>query len=127
MYASSRPRRNGGRPEQVLKNPKAAWADVVALAPDVFGKFSARAVEQAMLDSRYAGYLARQDAQIEKMKKNVDARIPADFTYEISGLRWEAKEKLQKIRPETLGQAMRISGVSPADIAVLALHLAKLR
>ena len=109
--------------EQVLKNPKAAWADVVALAPDVFGKFSARAVEQAMLDSRYAGYLARQDAQIEKMKKNVDARIPADFTYEISGLRWEAKEKLQKIRPETLGQAMRISGVSPADIAVLALHL----
>lgn len=113
--------------EQVLKNPHGTWEEVVAIAPEVFGGFSRRAVEQAELDARYAGYLTRQNSQIEKMKKHVEMRIPADFAYEIDGLRWEAKEKLRKIRPETLGQAMRISGVSPADIAVLALHLAKLR
>ncbi|MBP5231970.1 MAG: tRNA uridine-5-carboxymethylaminomethyl(34) synthesis enzyme MnmG [Planctomycetes bacterium] len=111
--------------EQLLKDPRCEWAAVAALAPEEFSRYSPRAVEQARLECRYAGYLARQDAQIAKTKKSVDARIPAGFDYDFPGLRWEAKEKLSKIRPETLGQAMRISGVSPADVAVLALRLAR--
>ncbi|GHV20958.1 tRNA uridine 5-carboxymethylaminomethyl modification enzyme MnmG [Planctomycetales bacterium] len=109
--------------EQMLKNPQGQWADVAALAP-VFGKFGERAINEATLTARYAGYLTRQNAQWEKIQRHAETRIPADFSYApLTGLRTEAKEKLTHIRPETLAQAMHIEGVSPADIAILALHL----
>ena len=80
--------------------------------------------ETAVIDIRYEGYLKRGLEQIEKAKKLEDKKLPPDLDYEqISGLRLEARQKLNKIRPENLGQAGRISGVSPADIAVLMVYI----
>ncbi len=81
-------------------------------------------IETAAVDIRYEGYLKRGLEQIEKAKKLEDKKLPASLDYEsIDGLRLEARQKLNKIRPENLGQAGRISGVSPADIAVLMVYL----
>ncbi len=77
-------------------------------------------------DTRYEGYLQRGYEEIERAKKMEEKKLPEDINYlEIDGLRLEAREKLQKIRPLNLGQAERISGVNPADIAVLMVYLRK--
>ena len=81
-------------------------------------------IETAVVDIKYEGYLKRGLEQIEKAKKLEDKKLPDDIDYEqIAGLRLEARQKLNKIRPENLGQAGRISGVSPADVAVLMVYL----
>ena len=81
-------------------------------------------IETAVIDVKYEGYLKRGLEQIEKAKALEDKKLPADIDYEkIDGLRLEARQKLNKIRPENLGQAGRISGVNPADIAVLMVYL----
>lgn len=80
--------------------------------------------EQVEIDIKYEGYIKRQQQQINEMHRLEVKRIPEDIRYsEITGLRLEAIEKLEKIRPETVGQASRISGVSPADISVLLIFL----
>ena len=69
---------------------------------------------------KYAGYIARQENEVARMKTLEDKQIPPGFDYaDVPSLRIEARQKLKKIRPATLGQASRISGVSPADIAIL--------
>ena len=81
-------------------------------------------LERAETDAKYEGYLKKGLEQIEKAKKLDERRIPADIDYdEVKGLRNEAQEKLKRIRPENIGQASRISGVNPADIAVLMVYL----
>ncbi len=81
--------------------------------------------ETAVIDVQYEGYLRRSLEQIEKAKKLEEKRLPPAIDYEqIGGLRLEARQKLNKIRPDNLGQAGRISGVNPADIAVLMVYLA---
>ena len=81
--------------------------------------------ETAVIDVQYEGYLRRSLEQIEKAKKLEEKRLPPAIDYEqIGGLRLEARQKLNKIRPDNLGQAGRISGVNPADIAVLTVYLA---
>ncbi|MCL4154732.1 UNVERIFIED_CONTAM: hypothetical protein GTU68_051364, partial [Idotea baltica] len=76
------------------------------------------------VELKFAGYLKRQLDDIERMKKMEHAVIPASFSYEaITGLGIEAKERLGKVRPDTLGQASRVSGITPADISLLAVHL----
>lgn len=81
-------------------------------------------IETACIDIKYEGYLKRGLEQIEKAKKLENRKLPDDIDYEkIDGLRLEARQKLNKIRPENLGQAGRISGVNPADIAVLMVYL----
>ena len=73
---------------------------------------------------KYAGYIARQEKQVEEFRRVESRALPSDADYlSISGLRVEAREKLQRIRPLSIGQASRISGVSPADIAVLLIYL----
>ena len=73
---------------------------------------------------KYAGYLARQEKQVAEFKKEESRLLPTDLDYaSINGLRLEARDKLAEIRPVSLGQASRISGVSPADIAVLLIYL----
>lgn len=110
--------------EQHLKNPELSWEEVVEKAPDLLSNVSARAAEQVLINTRYEGYIQRHLAQIERLKRNESLRIPDNFAYEeISGLRLEAKEKLADIRPDTIGQAARISGVSPADLALLAIKI----
>ncbi len=73
---------------------------------------------------KYAGYLAKQKQSIEKAARMQDKPIPADFDYhKATGLSSEARQKLEKIRPATVGQASRMEGITPADISVLLLYL----
>ena len=84
---------------------------------------SARTAEQLTIDAHYEGYLQRQTAQADSLRKLDNWRIPADFDYAIKGIRHEARLKLEQRRPGTLGQASRIDGVTPAEIALLQVHL----
>ena len=81
-------------------------------------------IEQVTIDAKYAGYIGRQSEQVERFRRLEDKRIPPDLAYRaIPQLRAEAREKLERVRPLSLGQAGRISGISPADIATLLIHL----
>ena len=87
-----------------------------------------RVLESVFIDARYEGYLARQEADIQQMRDMDQRTIPADLDYAaISHLRAEARDRLAEIRPASLGQALRIGGITPADITVLAVHLARRR
>ena len=86
-------------------------------------KFPPRVLEQLLVDARYAGYIRHQQLQVDKMHRLEACAIPADFSFELEGLSAEARTKLQKRRPATLGQASRIDGVTPAEIAILQVHL----
>lgn len=94
---------------------------------DELGLFSGipdNVVELINTEVKYEGYLTRQNMQIEQSRKNEEMKLPADFDYsELKGLRLEAIQKLNKFKPLNIGQASRISGVSPADIAVLTVYL----
>ena len=80
--------------------------------------------QEVEIQVKYAGYLARQEKQVAQFKTEEAKALPADLDYEsIAGLRLEARQKLSQIRPLSIGQAGRISGVSPADIAVLLIWL----
>lgn len=86
------------------------------------------AIRQIEFHYHYFGYLRQEEEQLVKMKKHENARIPADIDYfKIDALRYESRERLSKVRPETLAQASRIPGVNPADIAVLTIVIHKLR
>ena len=77
---------------------------------------------------KYEGYIEKQRQQIEKFKRLENRKLPADMNYdEIEGLRIEARQKLNSFRPVSVGQASRISGVSPADINVLLIYMEKMR
>ncbi|HIU61957.1 MAG TPA: tRNA uridine-5-carboxymethylaminomethyl(34) synthesis enzyme MnmG [Candidatus Coproplasma excrementigallinarum] len=97
------------------------------MVENAFGKLAVSnrsAVQSAEVYVKYEGYLKKGLEQIERMRKLEAKKLPADINYlEISGLRLEAREKLERIRPASLGQASRIPGVNPADIAVLILYL----
>ena len=91
---------------------------------EILGHYSIRALKQWEIKLKYEGYLKRQDAQILQAKKQEEKNLPIDLDYDkISGLRLEARQKLNQIKPLTLAQASRISGVSPADISVLTIYL----
>jgi tRNA uridine 5-carboxymethylaminomethyl modification enzyme len=75
-------------------------------------------------EAKYAGYIAQQERQIERLRDSEGRRIPVEFEFSaIPGLSAEVKQKLQRVRPETLGQAGRIPGVTPAAVAVLDVYL----
>lgn len=83
-------------------------------------------LEQVEISIKYEGYIKKQLASVEQMRRLETKKLPSDFDYKtLSGLRLEAQEKLNKVRPDNIGQASRISGVSPADISVLLIWLAK--
>lgn len=85
--------------------------------------YSERIWEQLVIEARYAGYISHQEQQVKTMRKLESCKIPADFDYNLEGLSAEARIKLEKRRPSTLGQASRIDGVTPAEISVLQVHL----
>ena len=91
-----------------------------------FDDISKEILDTVEIDAKYEGYLQKGLDQIEKAKRLEEKTLPEDIDYmSINGLRIEARQKLDKIRPQNLGQAGRISGVSPADIAVLMVYLTK--
>ena len=86
------------------------------------------AADHLEVQIKYEGYIRKQMSQIERFKRLEDKRLDQNFAYEeVDGLRLEAVEKLNRFKPNSIGQASRISGVSPADINVLLIHLEKLR
>ena len=93
---------------------------------DIWGDYTKQELEQVQIQIKYEGYLTRQQAMIEKQRKMEEKKIPDGFDYaKIKGLRAEAQQKLMEVQPKTIGQASRISGVNPADIAVLLIALNK--
>lgn len=109
--------------EQLLRRPETTWADVAAQSPELAAA-SPRAAEQVEIETKYSGYIQRHLRQLRQLEKNRRLRLPPDFDYAaVSGLSREAQEKLAAIRPQNLDQAMRISGVSPADAALLLVKL----
>ena len=109
----------------LIRRPQLSYADLAPFDPE--RPALPRAVaESAEINLKYEGYIRRQLRQVEEFSRMEEHALPADIDYDaIVGLRLEAREKLKKIRPENLGQAGRISGVSPADLAVLMIYLEK--
>jgi tRNA uridine 5-carboxymethylaminomethyl modification enzyme len=108
---------------QLLRRPEANYDLVAALSPGPAG-LRPGAIEQITLQAKYAGYIQKQQREIERMRRLEDWRIPPALDYaEVVGLRNEALEKLRRFRPATVGQAARIQGVNPADISILLIHL----
>ena len=111
--------------EELLRRPDIRMTDLAALTPSL-GEFSADAAEQAELNLKYAGYLEREQAQIDKARAMEETLLPEDTPYEqIASLRLEARQKLAAQRPRSLAAAGRIPGVNPADVAVLMVWLKK--
>ena len=112
---------------ELLKRPEITYDDA-AVIDDVRPKLSAHQKTMMEVQIKYEGYIIKQQQQIEKFKKLEHKKLPSDLDYfSIEGLRIEARQKLDALRPVSVGQASRISGVSPADINVLLIWLEKKR
>ncbi|MEF9896584.1 MAG: tRNA uridine-5-carboxymethylaminomethyl(34) synthesis enzyme MnmG, partial [Clostridia bacterium] len=108
-----------------LKRPEVHMAQLLDAAP-ALGEIDRFALEQAEIDVKYAGYLGRQQSQIDAFRRAEFLVLPEGIDYlAIDALRIEARQKLDKQRPRSLGQASRIPGVSPGDIQVLLIYLGK--
>ena len=120
---SSTPVANSARLADLLRRPEIRYSDLLPFDPGNTGLPQA-VTEEVEIQVKYAGYLLRQERQVEEFKKEESRLLPPDMDYgSIKGLRLEAQQKLDAIRPLSIGQAGRISGVSPADIAVLLIYL----
>ncbi len=118
-------RRQGLPFEEHLRRPETTWNDLAVLAPEASALgLSKRAIDQLVIETKYWGYIRRQGLEVERQSKAQSLKIPAAFNYvAVPQLRAEAKEKFLRVRPGNLGQAGRISGITPADLTVLALYL----
>ncbi|MBR6994800.1 MAG: tRNA uridine-5-carboxymethylaminomethyl(34) synthesis enzyme MnmG [Ruminococcus sp.] len=117
------PLTTGCKMSDLIRRPQVNYNDLAPFDPER-PELSWEVCEQVELQIKYEGYIEKQLAQIEQMRKMESKKLPADMDYsQIYGLRLEATEKLNKIKPLSLGQASRISGVSPADISMLAVWL----
>ena len=119
----SAPLSNSARLADLLRRPNVSYED---LAPFDEGRpdLSPAVTEEVEIQVKYAGYLSRQEKQVEAFRKEENRMLPANLDYNlIPGLRLEARDKLNAVRPMSVGQAGRISGVSPSDIAVLLIWL----
>ncbi|MHC4558036.1 MAG: hypothetical protein ACYS80_12115 [Planctomycetota bacterium] len=110
-----------------LRRPDNTLADTLADNPDIRNMDLTEDVLQAVIiDAKYEGYLAKQERLVANWRALENRKIPADLDYNcILHLRTEAKEKLSSFRPDTLAQASRISGITPADITVIQIHIKK--
>ena len=119
----STPVASSARLADLLRRPQVTYADIAPFDP-TRPDLPADVTQEVEIQVKYAGYLARQEKQVAQFKAEESKSLPADLDYEsIVGLRLEARQKLKEIRPLSIGQAGRISGVSPADIAVLLIWL----
>ena len=113
----------------VLSRPQVGIEDIRKVSPafnDLLNKFDKETIEQAEIKIKYESYFEKENEIVNKMQKMEDKSINPDFDYgKLLSLSKEAREKLLKIKPRTLGQASRISGVSPSDISVLMVHITK--
>ena len=117
------PLSTGAKLADLLKRPQVSYQDLTAVDRER-SKYSTAIFEAVEIELKYEGYIKRQRADIEEARRLERKRLPQVDYAQIKGLRLEAVEKLNKVRPENIGQAGRISGVSPADISVLLIWLA---
>jgi tRNA uridine 5-carboxymethylaminomethyl modification enzyme len=115
--------------EKLLKRPQLGIKELATLSEelaDYLKKYPSEVIEQAEIQIKYESYLEKEQLMVEKLANMEDFKIPVNFDYlSISALSNEGRQKLHKIRPETLGQASRISGVSPADLSILTVYLGR--
>ncbi|MGM0370513.1 MAG: tRNA uridine-5-carboxymethylaminomethyl(34) synthesis enzyme MnmG, partial [Bacillota bacterium] len=112
---------------RLIKRPELDYQSLAAIDPQR-PDLASNITKEVEIQLKYEGYIKKQRKQIEKQKELENKKIPSNIDYrEVSGLRLEAREKLEDIRPISVGQAGRISGVSPADISVLTIHLEKIQ
>ena len=113
----------------LLSRPQVTFNDLKnkdAAVTDILNKYDKETIEQAEIKIKYESYFEKEMDIVEKMKKMEDREINSEFNYQqLQSLSKEAREKLMKIKPRTLGQASRISGVSPSDISVLMVHMSR--
>lgn len=108
----------------LLSRPEIDYAGLVEITGDAVD--NPQVAEQVEIRTKYAGYIDRQQEEISRLRASEDTRLPVDIDYlGISGLSKEIQNKLNQARPETLGQASRIPGVTPAAISLLLIHLKK--
>lgn len=117
------PLSTGAKLADLLKRPQVSYQDLTAVDRER-PKYSTAIFEAVEIELKYEGYIKRQRADIEEARRLERKRLPQVDYAQIKGLRLEAVEKLNKVKPENIGQAGRISGVSPADISVLLIWLA---
>ena len=123
LAKDSAPVANSARLADLLRRPGISYEDLAPFDPDR-PELPASVTEEVEIQMKYAGYLARQEKQVAEFKKEESRLLPSSIDYNaIAGLRLEARDKLSLIRPMSIGQAGRISGVSPADIGVLLIWL----
>ncbi len=109
--------------DELLKRTEIKYEDLKEIDPQM-PNLTKEVAEEVEIQVKYEGYIKLQESQVEKFKKLEQKRLPQEINYEeIKGLRLEARQKLNKIKPTSVGQASRISGVSPADISVLLIYL----
>ena len=109
--------------KDILKRSQIYSEDLVKYFPE-YAKYPANVIKEIEIELKYEGYLAKQNIQIEQSRKQENTTLSVELDYsKIKGLRMEARQKLNAVKPLSLGQASRISGVSPADIAVLTVYL----
>jgi tRNA uridine 5-carboxymethylaminomethyl modification enzyme len=116
----------------LLRRPELSYDDIAGVAPVEAADWCAdeRLCEQVKLQvevqAKYSGYLKRQSDEIDRARRHEELRLPADIDYaQVGGLSNEARQRLGDVRPETLGQAARIPGLTPAAVSLLLVHLKK--
>ena len=123
---SATTRVDGDPLDQILRRPPTTWDDLRRARPGTRRRSTTTraSIEQVTIEAKYGGYIDRQAEQVERFRRLEDKPLPADLDYHaIPQLRAEAREKFSQVRPRSLGQAGRISGINPADIATLLVHL----
>lgn len=109
-----------------IKRPYVDYETLMKFIPAPAEKLDRHVIEQVEIQLKYAGYIKKEEEKVARLKRMEAKRIPANIDYEkIDGLATEGRQKLEKIRPETLAQASRISGVNPADLAILSVYIRK--
>ncbi len=117
------PLKDGVLASDFLKRPEINYQTLAQFLPET-PTLDHRVIEQVEIQIKYAGYIAKEEASVAKLKRLEGKKIPARIDYEaINGLATEARQKLVKIQPETIAQASRISGVNPADVAILSVYI----
>ncbi|KRN28609.1 tRNA uridine 5-carboxymethylaminomethyl modification enzyme GidA [Lactobacillus selangorensis] len=118
------PLKDGVLASEFLRRPEVSYDDLLKFIPASPEPLDRRVIEQVEIQTKYAGYIKKELAQVDKLKRSEAKKIPDNIDYDaIDGLATEAHQKLKKIQPETIAQAMRISGVNPADIAILSVYI----
>ncbi len=123
LSVGSTPLVTGASLEEIIRRPELSYEKIAPIDPDR-PELPPDIIEQINIEIKYKGYLERELRQVEQFKKLEKKRIPTDIDFtRIHGIRLEAQQKLNKFRPENIGQASRIQGISPADIQILSIYL----